>query len=98
MEPGNIHATLPHPTSAYHVAGSVSALSAFLSPTLPQGSYAQFSEAFCRICAVQMTTSLPFASCPKKHLWLLSPLTAVTLKASRRTWNSFSKCCCTRCT
>lgn len=52
MEPGNVHATLPHPTSAYHVAGSVSALSAFLSPTLPQGSYAQFSEAFCRICAV----------------------------------------------
>lgn len=52
-ESGNIRATLPRPTSAYHTASSVSALSAFLSPTLPQASYAQFSKQLRRICAVR---------------------------------------------
>lgn len=53
MEPANIRASLPHPPPAYHTAGSVSTLSAFLSPALPQGSCAQFSKAFRRICAVR---------------------------------------------
>lgn len=61
-------------------------------------SSSRLSRALCRIWAVQMTTSLRFTAWPKKHLWLLSPLMAVTLKEPCRTWNSSLACCSTRCT
>lgn len=56
------------------------------------------SRAFCRICAVQITTSLFCTRPAKKVLWLLSPLMDVTLKVSCSSWNSFSVCWSTRCT
>lgn len=47
---------------------------------------------------MQITTSLRFTTWLKKHLWLLSPLMAITLKVPCRTWNSSLACCSTRCT